>query len=319
MITQSLVLTERAESGNPSAMKSIHVVLLFLCFVFPSAADEALSKILIDGEEWQLVGEGYGFTDGACADAAGTFYFSDLPKGTIHRATSDGKVASFLESGPKISGLKFGPDGRLYAATQGPKKQIVAIAPDTKTITVLTDNAEPNDLIVSQKGYVYFTVTGNGQVMIVDSNGNLREGARRINAPNGIALSADQGTLVVSEYRGTNVWAYRIKSDGSLEAGSRSMELRTPPGKPDSGGDGSTADASGRYYVTSHLGIQVFDSTARLLGVIAKPTSKGCVSVAFAGPNHEYLYACASDKVYRRKLNAKGVLSFQSPPERVQK
>jgi enterochelin esterase family protein len=304
-------------------MKSILVVLLFLCFGSPtldtSAADVALSKILIDGEDWQLVGEGYGFTDGACSDAAGNFYFSDLPKGIIHRATLDGKVAAFLESGPKISGLKFGPDGRLYAATQGPKKQIVAIAADTRAITVLADNVEPNDLIVSQNGYVYFTVTGKGQVMIVDSKGNMREGIRGINAPNGIALSPDQGTVVVSEYRGTNVWTFGVKSDGSLDAGSRSMELRTPAGRPDSGGDGSTADASGRYYVTSHVGIQVFDSTGRLAGTIAKPTSKGCVSVAFAGPNHEYLYACASDKVYRRKLNARGVLSFQSPPARAQK
>jgi hypothetical protein len=113
----------------------------------------------------------------------------------------DGKVSSFLENGPKISGLKVGPDGRFHAATQGPKKQIIAIAPDTKAITVLADNVEPNDLIVSHQGNVYFTVTGKGQVMIVDSRGSLREGARGINAPNGIALSPDQGTLLVSEYR----------------------------------------------------------------------------------------------------------------------
>lgn len=278
-------------------------------------ADDELAKILIEGQGWELVGEGYGFTDGACSDADGNFYFSDLPKGTIHRVSPDGKVSPFLENGPKISGLKVGPDGRFHAATQGPKKQIIAIAPDTKAITVLADNVEPNDLIVSHQGNVYFTVTGKGQVMIVDGRGSLREGARGINAPNGIALSPDQGTLLVSEYRGANVWAYRIKSDGSLDAGSRKMELRTPAGKPDSGGDGSTTDTHGRSYVTSHVGIQVFDPAGRHGGVIAKPTNKGCVSVAFAGSSHEYLYACASDKVYRRKLNAKGALSFQTPSE----
>jgi gluconolactonase len=91
------------------------------------------------------------------------------------------------------------------------------------------------------------------------------------------------------------------------------MELRTPVGKPDSGGDGSTTDTQGRYYVTSHVGIQVFDSTGRLGGVIAKPTNKGCVSVALAGPNLEFLYACASDKVFRRKLKANGALFFRAP------
>lgn len=306
----------------PAEMKTRNHLTAWLALAFVSfclsapaqnlAGDEALSKVLIDGEGWRLVGENYAFTDAACSDAAGNFYFSDLPRGTIHRVTPDGKVSAFLENGPKISGLKFGPDGRLYAATQGPKKQIIAIAPDTKAITVLADNADPNDLVVSQKGDVYFTVTGKGQVMIVDGKGRLREGARGINAPNGIALSPDQGTLVVSEYKGTNVWAYRVRSDGSLDAGSRYMTLRTPVGRPDSGGDGSTTDAQGRYYVTSHVGIQMFDSTGRLGGVIAKPTNKGCVSVAFAGPGHEYLYACASDRVYRRKLKAKGALPSQA-------
>jgi enterochelin esterase family protein len=278
------------------------------------SGDEALSKVLIDGEDWQLVAEGFGFTDGACSDADGNFYFMDLGKGTaIQKISSDGKVTDFITNAPKCSGLKFGPDGRLYACTQGPKKQLVAIEVPTGKLTVLADNVQPNDLVVSHKRYAYFTETGKGQVNIADAKGNVRVGATGINAPNGITLSPDQGTLAVSEYRGTNVWVYRVNADGSLDAGARYMELRTPVGKADSGGDGSTTDALGRYYVTSHLGIQMFDSTGRLGGVIAKPSSKGCVSIAFAGPDHEYLYACASDKIFRRKTRAKGVLFFKKP------
>jgi enterochelin esterase family protein len=278
------------------------------------AGDEALSKVLIDGEDWQLVAEGFGFTDGACADAEGNFYFMDLGKGTaIQKISPDGKVTDFIKNAPKCSGLKFGPDGRLYACTQGPKKQLVAIEVPSGNLTVLADNVQPNDLVVSHKGYVYFTETGKGQVTIVDVKGNMRVGATGINAPNGITLAPDQGTLAVSEYRGTNVWVYRVNADGSLAAGARYMDLRTPVGKADSGGDGSTTDAMGRYYVTSHLGIQMFDSTGRMGGIIAKPTTKGCVSVAFAGPGHEYLYACAADKIFRRKTSAKGVLFFKEP------
>jgi enterochelin esterase family protein len=275
--------------------------------------DEALSKVLIDGEGWQLVSEGYGFTDGACADAEGNFYFSDLRNRVLHRVTPDGKVSPFFTNAPSISGLKFGPGGRLYAATQAPKKQIIAIAPATKEITVLADEVQPNDLVVSHKGHVFFTDTGKGRVMLIDGQKKLRVAAEGINAPNGITLSSDQGTLAVSEYRGTNVWTFRVEPDGSLTAGARYMTLATPAGKPDSGGDGSTTDAQGRYYVTSHLGIQMFDSTGHLGGVIAKPTTKSCVSVAFAGPKLEYLYACAADQVYRRKTQAKGALFFQPP------
>ncbi|MBI3850645.1 MAG: SMP-30/gluconolactonase/LRE family protein [Verrucomicrobia bacterium] len=270
-----------------------------------------LSTVLIDGEGWQLVGEGYGFTDAACSDAEGNFYFSDLPKSVVHRVSADGKVTPFLENGPKISGLKFGPDGRLYACTQGPKKQVVAFRLPSKEMTVLADNVQPNDLVVSHKGFVYFTETGKGQVTIVDAKGNVRVGATGIKAPNGITLSADQGTLVVSEYSGTNAWAFRVESDGSLTHGERYVTLRTPNGKADSGGDGSTTDSAGRYYITSHVGIQMFDPTGRMGGVIAKPQNKGAVSVAFAGQNLEYLYVACSDKVYRRKTQARGALFFQ--------
>ena len=305
-------------------MNSAHSLLSLPCLLAILAtgalaqnpsSDEALAKVLVPGEDWQLVGEGYGFTDAACADAQGNFYFSDLPKGVLHRVTPEGKVTAFLENGPKISGLKFGPDGKLYAATQGPKKQILAIAPETKAITVLADEVAPNDLVVSHKGHVYFTDTGKGCVMAIDPQKKSSVAAEGINAPNGITLSPDQRSLAVSEYKGTNVWVYRVGADGALSNGSRSMELRTPAGRPDSGGDGSTTDAQGRYYVTSHLGIQVFEATGRLVGVIAKPTNKGCVSVAFAGPDHAYLYACASDKVFRRKMQANGALFFQ-PPKR---
>ena len=296
----------------------LRLLLCFLagaCSIFAQnlAGDEALSKVLIDGEDWKLVAEGFGFTDAACADAQGNFYFSDLSKGVIHVVSPDGQVSRFLENGPKISGLKFGPDGRLYACTQGPKKQVVAIALPSKTITVLADDVQPNDLVISRKGDVYFTETGKKQVTLIDRKGKVRAAAGGINAPNGITLSPDQGTLVVSEYAGTNVWAFRVEADGSLSAGDRYMTLRTPVGKADSGGDGSTTDTTGRLYVTSHLGIQMFDSTGRLDGIIAKPTNKGCVSVAFAGPGHEYLYACAADKIFRRKTRAKGVLFFKDP------
>src|SRR5438477_6570775 len=198
------------------------------------AGDEALSKVLIEGEDWQLVAEGLGFADAACADASGNFYFFDLAKGTgIQRIAPDGKVTTLMDNTPKCSGLKFGPDGRLYACTQGTNKQVVALEVPSGKVTVLADEAQPNDLVVSHKGLVYFTETGKGQVTIVDSKGNVRVGATGINKPNGITLSPDQGTLAVSEYGGTNVWVFRVETDGSLTASERYMTLRAPTGKPD--------------------------------------------------------------------------------------
>src|SRR6266481_225263 len=218
---------------SPIVSRVLHAISLLTfiatCRAQNLAGDEALSKVLIDGEGWQLVAEGFGFTDAACADGEGNFYFFDLGKGTgIQRISSDGKVATFMENTPKCSGLKFGPDGRLYACTQGPKKQVVALEVPSGRITVLADDVQPNDLIVSRKGLVYFTETGKSQVTIVDSKGEVRVGAAGINKPNGITLSPDQGTLAVSEYGGTNVWVFRVETDGGLKYGAPYMTLRAP-------------------------------------------------------------------------------------------
>lgn len=278
--------------------------------------DEALSKVLSDGgniRDWELVGEGFGFTDAAAGDAQGNFYFSDLPKGIVYRSSaSDAKPVAWLENGPKISGLKFGPDGKLYAATQGDakEKRIIVVDPATKAIETVATDVQPNDLVVSRAGWIYFTDTGAGQVIAVPTSARdlsrPHPVAGGIKSPNGLTLSPDQRQLWVSEYGGTNVWNFLIAEDGTLRGGERLAELRVLPGKNDSGGDGSTTDAAGRVYVTSHAGIQVFDSGGRLGGVISRPQDKGTVSCAFAGPDRAWLYVCSSDKVYRRKTLTSG-------------
>lgn len=278
--------------------------------------DEALSKVLADGGkpgDWELVGEGYGFTDAACSDAEGNFYFSDLGKNVLYRVgVNESKPVPWMSGGPKVSGHQFGPDGRLYAATQGEakEKRIIAIDPRTQAIEVLATEVQPNDLTVSKAGYVYFTDTGAGQVVKVpiSARGLTRPApvAGGINKPNGIALSPDQRLLIVSEFGGTNAWTFLIGEDGNLRGGEKNLELRVPAGKTDSGGDGMTTDAAGRAWITSHLGIQMFDAGGRMGGVVSRPLEKGTVSCAFAGPNRSYLYVCSSDRVYRRKTLTTG-------------
>lgn len=275
-----------------------------------------LSDVLIEGEGWELVADGYQFTDAACADAEGNFYFADVAGGnSVNRIGLDSRVSEYIKNTPRISGLTFGPDGRLYACTQHPKKQVVAFDA-SGNMSVLADDVQPNDLVATHTGNIYFTETGKHQVTLIDRTGNMRAVDVGIKAPNGISLSADQETLVVSDYGGTNVWAFRIETDGSLSAKEPYMMLRPPSNNLEvAKGDGMTTDATGRYYVTSAIGIQMFDPTGRMGGIIAKPQNKGTVSAAFAGAGLEYLYVASSDKIFRRKTKAKGALFFQPPPQ----
>jgi len=276
------------------------------------AGDMALSLVLIDSEKWESVASGYQFTDAACADADGNFYFTDVAKGTnIFKVGHDDKVVSFISNSPKISGLKFGPDGRLYACQGGLKRLIAFDVPSGKQ-QLIAEGVEPNDLVVTRKGWIYFTETGKKQVTLIDATGARRAVDTGINAPNGITLSPDQGTLIVSDFRGTNLWAFRIDKDGSLSAKEPYMTVRAPLEKPDmASSDGMTTDSAGRYYVATAVGLQMFDSTGRLGGVILKPQNKFLSNVTFAGPNLEYLYVTCADKVYRRKTKAHGVVFYK--------
>ena len=276
------------------------------------AGDMALSLVLIEGEGWELIAEGYQFTDAPCADAAGNFYFSDVARGTnIFKVRSDGKVIPWIGNAPKISGLKFGPDGRLYAC-QGGLKRLVAFDIPSGRQTVLAEGVEPNDLVVSRKGRIYFTETGKKQVTLLDTNGITRAVDFGIAGPNGLTLSPDQGTLIIADFRGTNLWAFRIEQDGSLSAKAPYMTVRAPLEKPEvASSDGMTTDSAGRYYVCTAVGLQMFDSTGRMGGVIAKPQNKFLSNVTFAGPNLEYLYVTCADKVYRRKTKTHGLPFFR--------
>ena len=282
------------------------------------AGDLSLHKLLVDGEDWQVVAEGLGFADGPMSDAEGNFYFSDMKAPSIVKVALDGTKTVLLEE--LASGLKFGPDGRLYAA-QGAKKRIIAIDLATKAIEAIAENVQPNDLVISRTGQIYFTETGKKQVTRIDLKTKALSAADvGITAPNGITLSPDQGTLAVSDYRGENVWTFRVEADGTLSSKAPYMTMRRPidpkgefkqaeppPMLVASGGDGMCSDEQGRFYVATTLGVQVFDPTGRECGLIARiQMDKPLTSCALAGPGRAYLYVTNGDKIFRRKVQASG-------------
>ena len=133
-----------------------------------------------------------------------------------------------------------------------------------------------------------------------------------IESPSGVCLSPDQSLLYVCDTRGQFVYSYQIQSDGSLAAKQRYFHLHEPDGVT-SGADGMTVDTDGRLYVATALGVQFCDQAGRVNGIIAKPQNKWLANVVFGGPKFDTLFVTCSDKVYKRKTLATGVLSFQPP------
>ena len=80
---------------------------------------QQLREILIPGEDWTLVAEGYRFTEGPAANAKGEVFFNDIPNSKAYKIGLDGKVSLFLADTKRANGQAFGPDGRLYAVATG--------------------------------------------------------------------------------------------------------------------------------------------------------------------------------------------------------
>ena len=281
--------------------------------------DLTLLNLLLPNEGWKVVAEGLGFADATCADADGNFYFSDMKAPAVYKVGVDGSRVKLAAEG--VSGLKMGPDGWLYAC-QGSKKRVIAINPVDGAVREVTTGVQPNDLVITKEGYIYVTETGSQQITFIDSNtGAVWSADHGIMAPNGIALSPDGGTLAVSEYKGQYVWVFRLEPDGTLSAKSPYMTLRLPldpkgefkPTEPPptlsaAKGDGMCTDWRGRYYVTSALGVQIFDPTGRLCGVLDKPQpSAPLTNCALAGSQHDTLFVTNGDKVLSRKLQIETV------------
>jgi enterochelin esterase family protein len=232
----------------------------------------------------------------------------------IRLGASDGQRTVIAKE--SVSGLEFGPGGLLFAC-QGSQNRVISIDPRSGEVKVVATDVKPNDLAVTKDGWIYITETGTSQVTrIHHETGERKVVDTGIAKPNGIALSGDEGTLAVSDYGGESAWMFRVKADGALDAKMPVMPLRLaidpkgefkfnepPPYISASRGDGMAVDKKGRYYITSTVGVQVFDPTGRPCGVLPQPDpSQPLTTCILAGPGHETLFIANGTKIYRRKL-----------------
>jgi gluconolactonase len=276
-----------------------------------------LAGLLIPGEEWQLVGEGYKFTEGPAVNAKGEVFFSDLTGSKSYKVGLDGKVSEFIADTKKGNGQHFGPDGRLYVVETGDQK-IVAYD-DTGKVTILAEGIAGNDLVVAHNGNIYAThplanennrtsklwlIRPDGAKVEVDSGG--------VRFANGIALSPDQSLLYVADYYSHWVYSYQIQADGTLANKQRFYWLHEADPDDQSNADGIRCDREGRLYVATKLGIQIADQAGKVNAIIPTPNRR-VSNIIFGGEKFDTLYATAGDKVYKRKLNAQGANSWDKP------
>lgn len=273
-----------------------------------------LQEIVLPDEGWQLVGEGYQFTEGPAANAKGEVLFNDIPANKTYAIGADGKATVFLDDSKKANGMKFGPDGRRYAVATA-TSQILAYDADGKGSVIASDLAG-NDLVVRHDGSIYVTnpdrTGAPGKVWLISKNGEKKVVDQGLRFPNGVTLSPDQSLLYVADARSHWVYSYQIQPDGTLAHKQKYYHLHMPDTADDAGADGMGTDRDGRLYVATRMGVQVCDQAGRVNCIIPTPNGR-CSNLCFGGEKFDTLIATCGDKVYQRKVKVSGANGFAPP------
>jgi gluconolactonase len=283
---------------------------------------ERIGPVLIPGEAWQLVGEGYQLTEGAATNAKGEFFFDDIPTGKAYTLDAAGKPVELIADTKRSNGQAFGPDGRLYAVATA-TKQILAYdlsaggGSNAPAPVVIAEGIAGNDLVVAHNGNVYVTNPGNrgepSKLWVIRPDGTKQEiDQGGYGYANGIALSPDQSLLYVSDYGSHWIYSYVIQPDGTLAHKQKFYWLHVGDPDDQSFADGIKVDRNGWLYVATRMGIQVCDQAGRVNLIIPTPNGRS-TNLVFAGEKFDTLYATCNDKVYKRKLNTTGANAWDAP------
>jgi sugar lactone lactonase YvrE/outer membrane protein assembly factor BamB/enterochelin esterase-like enzyme len=274
-----------------------------------------LQEILIPGEPWRLVGEGFQFTEGPAVNARGDLFFNDVGAGRTYRVTADWKAEVWLDDSRRADGQAFAPDGRLVAASAA---DMAIIARDAaQQPTVLAKGWRGNDLVVTAAGVAYVTEPGwdgkaPSRIHRLAADGTATVVDEGLKFANGICLSPDQTLLYVADSRSHWVWSFTIQADGSLADKQRYFHLHVPDTADDAGADGLEVDRDGRLWVATRMGIQVCDQLGRVNCILPTPNGR-CANLCFGGPDFDHLLACCGDKVFVRKVQVKAAPNFLPP------
>nr|WP_294794339.1 SMP-30/gluconolactonase/LRE family protein [uncultured Mucilaginibacter sp.] len=274
------------------------------------------NKIIIPNEGWELVGEGYGFSEGTATNAAGEVFFQDIPNSKTYKVDLNGKLTQLNVDAKKASGTAFGPDGKRYTVANA-TNQIISYDDNNKATIVASDVINGNDIAIGNNGNMYVTAPNGvdkpSKIYLVRPNGQKVVVDEGLKFANGLALSVDQTMLYVCESASHWVYVFNIKADGTLTNKQRLGWLHVPDDADNAWSDGVKFDANGRMWVTTRMGIQVLDEQSRVITIIPTPGKGNPSNLCFGGPNFDVMYVTINDKVYRRKVGVKGVKPFEKP------
>jgi sugar lactone lactonase YvrE len=159
----------------------------------------------------------------------GRIWFSDWGAHQVIALDPDGRSEVIVSVPSFPMCIDFLPDGRLLVVDSA-RRRLLRREPDGSMVThadLAPFSLKPwNEVVVDADGNAYVNNVGYdfpggepapGSVVLVTAAGSIRTVAGDLAFPNGMAITADGGTLVVAESHANRLTAYDIGPDGGLD------------------------------------------------------------------------------------------------------
>ena len=238
-------------------------------------------------------------SEGPVFDRDGRFFVVAPDRGAILLVDeASGTTREHANTGGVPAGLQVDALNHLWVADM--KLGILSVSPEGDVADGVREfDGQPirgcNDCAFDSKWNLYFTAPEGsngeqrvGEVFCRTANGDVHRLDDGYAFCNGLAVTADDATLIVAETFTKSLWAYDIDQPGKVSGKRLFAQL---PGEHPGGPDGLDFDVEGNL-LAAHWGsssIDVFDPGGALLERIGTPFDKPS-NVHFGGPDGKSLY-----------------------------
>jgi sugar lactone lactonase YvrE len=241
--------------------------------------------------ETRLVIDGLGFPE-STRWREGRVWLCNWGAGEVLAVTADGEREVVARVAPRTLpfSIDWLPDGRLIVI-DGPRRLLLGQEPDgaLDTFADLTGlgSGPFNELVIDAAGNAYVN-GGAGSVVLVRSDGTVREVADGLKWPNGMALIDGGHTLVVADSHAQQLVAFKVAEDATLSGRRVWAELEYAP-------DGICADADDAIWVATVPGQQCMRvrDGGDVLDAVA--VDRGCFACMLGGEDGRTLFIAAAE------------------------
>lgn len=247
--------------------------------------------------EFIKIAEGLPGAEGPCFDTKGNFFMVVPDKGLVVRVTENGQVSELANTHGIPAGLQCDREDNLWIADM--KLGILKVSPAGALEHVVAQfEGAPirgcNDCAFDSQGNLYFTAPAGsgkdkplGEVYCLTARDDVVRLDGGYQFCNGIAVTADDRTLIVAETMTKALWAFDIQSPGVVA--NKRLWARLPG--EGLGPDGMDFDEAGNLLVAYWGGsaIAMFDPQGRWVENVETPFAAPS-NVHFGGEDGRWVY-----------------------------